>query len=151
MHGVWNCESRPLRGRDLLWGWGAAKLTNIFQNIVVTAHSFGKSVTFKVGSFGKCNCSRRNISKILSLTVQEHFIACGEVVKLFSFLLSPYSLIEICNTVQNCTDVYMREGSCKIMYGIIVQGRDITESTTPELTFLWFTLITFFFVIYVSD
>jgi hypothetical protein len=40
------------------------------------------------------------------MTTQEQFIVycgCGEVVKLFRFLLSPYSLIGTCNNVQNCT------------------------------------------------
>jgi hypothetical protein len=42
----------------------------------------------------------------LVVTVQEHCIAycsCREAVKLFRFLLSPYSLVETCNGVQNCT------------------------------------------------
>jgi hypothetical protein len=39
----------------------------------------------------------------LSVTVQEHFIAycrCREAVKLFRFLLSPYSLIGTCNSAE---------------------------------------------------
>jgi hypothetical protein len=41
----------------------------------------------------------------LFVTLQEHFIAyckCREVVKLFRFLLSPYSVTKTCNNVQNC-------------------------------------------------
>jgi hypothetical protein len=40
------------------------------------------------------------------MTVQEYVIACcrcREAVKLFRFLLSPYSLIGTCNSVQNCS------------------------------------------------
>jgi hypothetical protein len=40
------------------------------------------------------------------VSVQEHFIAycrCREAVKLFRFLLSPYSLIGTCTSLQNCT------------------------------------------------
>jgi hypothetical protein len=40
------------------------------------------------------------------MNVQEHFIAycrCTDAVKLFRFLLSPYSLTETRNNVQNCT------------------------------------------------
>jgi hypothetical protein len=39
------------------------------------------------------------------LTLQEHFIAycrCREAVNLFRFLLSPYSLIGTCDSVQKC-------------------------------------------------
>jgi hypothetical protein len=46
------------------------------------------------------------------MTVQEHFIAyCRyrEAVKPFRFLLSPYSLIGTCNSVQNCTFVTVQE------------------------------------------
>jgi hypothetical protein len=43
---------------------------------------------------------------ILFVTVLEYVTAycrCREAVKLFRFLLSPYSLIATCNRVQNCT------------------------------------------------
>jgi hypothetical protein len=43
----------------------------------------------------------------LSVTVQEHSIAycrCREAVELFRFLLSPYSLVGSCNSVQNCRE-----------------------------------------------
>jgi hypothetical protein len=46
------------------------------------------------------------------VTVQEHFIAycrCRETVKLFRFLLSPYSLIGTCNSVQNCIFMTVQE------------------------------------------
>jgi hypothetical protein len=42
----------------------------------------------------------------LFMTVREKYIAycwCRGFVKLFTFLLSPYSLVGTCSSVQNCT------------------------------------------------
>jgi hypothetical protein len=46
------------------------------------------------------------IAENLLLVIQEQFTAyckCTEAAKLFRFLLSPYSLVGTCNSVQNCT------------------------------------------------
>jgi hypothetical protein len=61
----------------------------------------------------------------LFVTVQEHFIAhcrCREVVKLFVFVLSPYSLIATCNSLLMAARfgdvtkiyVYFREGGVEV-------------------------------------
>jgi hypothetical protein len=51
--------------------------------------------------------------RIFPVTEQMRFIPFfrrSEVVKVFWFLLSPYSLIGICSTVQNCTFCWLRGG-----------------------------------------
>jgi hypothetical protein len=53
------------------------------------------SVRFNDVAFGNCDNYQQNLPE----TVQEHFIAycsCKKAVKLFRFLLSPYSLAETC-------------------------------------------------------
>jgi hypothetical protein len=50
--------------------------------------------------------------RALFITVQKHSTAycrCREAVKLWRFLLSPYSLIGTCNSVQNCTLRWLAE------------------------------------------
>jgi hypothetical protein len=56
------------------------------------------------GACRKCSCSRRKVLRIV--IVREDLIAycrCSKVVKLFKSILPPYSLIYICDNVQNCT------------------------------------------------
>jgi hypothetical protein len=62
------------------------------------------------------------------VTVQEHFIPycrCREAVKLFRFLLPPYSLIGTCNSVQNCTprrpvEMWSGDKICILFYAVAV-------------------------------
>jgi hypothetical protein len=59
-----------------------------------------------------------------------------EIVMLVTFLLQPYSLIEICNNVQNRTFPWPEEtvGRVALIYVLFIsEGRDITTSATPSL------------------
>jgi hypothetical protein len=66
----------------------------------------------------------------LFVTKQEHSIAycrCREAVKLFRFLLSPYSLVGTCNI----TALFADRQSCGrviLCITLILVGRDITKS-----------------------
>jgi hypothetical protein len=66
----------------------------------------------------------------LFVTVQEHSIAycrCREAIKLFRFLLSPYSLIGTCNNVQNSTSHWPAEMGIRLNLCIILGVHGITD------------------------
>jgi hypothetical protein len=73
-----------------------------FKNVVACTDSFGESDLIYALSDNVAAADETFHG--LFASVQEHFIAycrCREAVKLFRFQLSPYSLVETCNSVQN--------------------------------------------------
>jgi hypothetical protein len=71
------------------------------------------------------------------MAVQEHFIAycrCREAVNLFRFLLSPYSLIGTCNSVQICTfrdSTGIEKRDCKATAKPVLNGIHRVQNIFP--------------------
>jgi hypothetical protein len=82
------------------------------------------------------------ILREIFVTVQEHFIfncGCREAVKVFRFLLSPYSLIRTCNNVQNshCPSEMaegggVRPGNCSVPKTLLTSLRFIVISSSHK-------------------
>jgi hypothetical protein len=53
-------------------------------------------------AFEKCICSRGTFTELHCDCTGIQYCRCRGVVKLFRFLLSPYSLLRTYNSVQNC-------------------------------------------------
>jgi hypothetical protein len=72
----------------------------------MSAYSFGKKEGIKIGASQKCSTSQQNILRYIYIYIVFFLVVQGvQVVGLFSlftFLLSPHSLIPTGNNVQNC-------------------------------------------------